>query len=295
MRSDNIADIKRDLKRTNRAVVAIGCSFVQGAELGNNPQEKNDFSFINVLCKEFFKGEYTPINFGQEGAGNYAAISRLFLYDIPWRELDDLIVLFLPSGMQRFDIIKDENCLGIGHEFKTLWPFYAVPRVKNDENWVSVNHNFGKTCYSEKFEVLNAVLNFNILNSWVKSNSARLFIFPAFSREYNKEHFKKEISKDIYRNNRTMLHDDPDKYSNHYDYDYLIDSIPWDRFITIKDSTNFFELCFKNDKNYDPKYSMQNVVDFRRFYNNDWIMPRGHPSAQGHRLLAEELHKILAS
>jgi hypothetical protein len=75
---------------------------------------------------------------------------------------------------------------------------------------------------------------------------------------------------------------------------FLIDQVPWDNFITIDGSQNFFDLCFKNDKTYDPKLTMCDVMNKNILVNNNWIMPRGHPSINGHKLLASELHKILS-
>jgi hypothetical protein len=294
MLNTDINDIKKDLQRTNKAVVAIGCSFVVGSELSDDEQVKNDLTFLNILCKSYLKNQYTPINFGQEAAGNYAAISRLFLYDIPWKSLDELIVIFMPTGMQRFDIIKDENNLGVGNEFRTVWPFYRQPRRANDQYWVGMCEGYENTCYSSRFEVLNTILNFQILNSWVSDNNAKLIVFPAFNNEYNKEYFKDVLSQELSRSTKNFLKEPKVTTLNHYNYDFLVNSVPWDKFITIDNSSSFFEMCFRRDRNYNPKHSMYDVINKQLQFNNDWIMPRGHPSVHGHRFLAGKLGKILA-
>lgn len=289
----NIRDTVFDLKRTQKVIIGLGCSFVQGAELGDKIPEKIEKSFLNVLCQEYFNRTYTPINFGQEAAGNYAAIAKLFLHKIPWQDLEEIIVLFLPSGMQRFDIIRDDNT-SLNIEFKTLWPNYSAPRVKQDEAWHQFNDGYYTTTYSRKFEVLNAILNFQILNSWVAANRAKLFVFPAFSREYSREYFLENIKMDIQRDGKTFLMHSGYAH-NHLNYQFLVDSVPWDDFLTVDGSKTFFDLCWKQDKNYNPSRSMYEVMDFQLMANNDWIMPRGHPSAQGHKLLAEKLFEILVS
>lgn len=293
MLSNNILTIKNDILRTKKVIISLGCSFVQGTELSDSYVTKNELTFLNVLCKDYLDNSYTPINFGQEGAGNFAAISRLFLYDIPWKELDEIIVVFMPSGMQRFDIIKDENATGIGSEFKTLWP-YAVHK-ESDNGWVYINKGYEESCYSQKFEIMNTILSFQILNSWIAENSARLIVFPAFSKEYTKEYFLENISVNIYRDKNMNIVSDKQGMQNFYDYDFLINQVPWDKFVTIQNRSTFFDLCFSKDINYSNRLSMQEVIDNQLMNNNDWIMPRGHPSAQGHRLLAEELLKILNS
>ena len=287
MLSNNVLTIKNDISRTKKAIVALGCSFVQGAELS----DKNNLAFINLLCREYLDKSYTPINFGQEAAGNFAAISRLFLYDIPWKELDEIIVIFMPSGMQRFDIIKDENSTGIGSEFKTLWP-YAVHKEPTN-GWDYINKGYEESCYSEKFEVLNAILNFQFLSSWVAEHSAKLIVFPAFSKEYTKEYFLDNLSADLNRGKNMAIDSVVVGPRNHYNNNFLVNQVPWDKFITIQNKLSFFDLCFSQDINYDKNLSMQQVIEKKLMGNNNWIMPRGHPSEQGHRLLAQELAKIL--
>jgi hypothetical protein len=292
MLSNNILDIRNDILRTKKAIVALGCSFVQGSELSDNHTIKNHSTFLNVLCKEHLGNVYTPINFGQGGAGNFSAISRLFLYDIPWKKLDEIIVVFMPTGMQRYDIIRDENTYGIGTEFKTIWPYTVFEDPTN--GWEYINKGYEESCYSKKFEVLNTILSFQFLNSWVAEHSARLVVFPAFSKEYTKEYFLKNLSVDIHRNKNMQIESTAYGRKNHYDYRFLINQVPWNKFITIQDKSTFYDLCFSQDINYDKRLTMQKVIDGQLMNNNDWIMPKGHPSANGHRLLAEELSKILS-
>jgi hypothetical protein len=302
MLSNNIKDIKEDLARTNRAIVALGCSFVQGAELGlENLTAESQFeyktknAFIHRLCEIYFSSSYTPINFGQEGSGNYAAISRLFLYDIPWKQLDEIVVIFMPTGMQRFDIIKDENSASVGREFKTLWPFVPYPAKLPPglEHLKNFTTGYQQTAYSEKFEVLNCILHFQILNSWINEHSAKLIVFPAFNKEYNREYFLKNLRTDLYRDERTYLQKPNGVNTHSFDYDFLVNTVPWEKFVSINGSSNFFDLCFRNDPNYQEQYSMQEVLNKNLMHDNKWIKPRGHPSELGHDLLARELYKIL--
>jgi len=299
MLSNSLSEISKDLKRTKKAIVAIGCSFVQGAELeiscpaGTDAyQYKNSRTFVNVLCNSL-NNQYTPINLGQEGAGNFAAVSRLFLYNIPWSSLNEIIVIFMPTGMQRFDIIRDDNYSLLGQDFKTINPF-AIFQKSQFEYVKRLNLGYEKTCYSEKFEVLNCIQNFQFLNSWIKNNNAKLIVLPAFGNEYNREHFTKVMKTSVFRNLAETISKEKSNKVPDYDYQFLIDQVPWDKFITIEGSQNFFDLCFKNDKMYDSTLNMYDVVTKNILVNNYWIMPRGHPSVKGHRLLASKLHNILS-
>jgi hypothetical protein len=292
MLSNSITHINQDLKRTKKAIVAIGCSFVQGAELNiscpkgaDENEYKNSRTFVNKLCSKYFKNSYTPINFGQEAAGNFAAISRLFLYNIPWSSLDEIIVIFMPTGMQRLDIIKDDNTCIVGQEFKTLYPLVSEPA----SHFTNFQLGYEKTCYSEKFEVLNAILNFQFLNSWVAVNKAKLLVFPAFTKEYNKDYFLKSLNSSITRNKKWEVTSTTDNLITDFDFDFLVNQVPWDKFLTIDQSKTFFDLSFKNDSCYRSDLDILQVIDNNILLNNQWIMPRGHPSERGHDLMARKL------
>jgi hypothetical protein len=283
---DNIeADINADLQRTKKAIVGIGCSFVEGGELGTI-YEKNNQNFLHVLCKKYLKSTYTPINFGKEGAGNFASIAKLFLYDIHWQDLDEIIIIFLPTGMQRFDVLRDDSW-GIGKDFNTLWP-NAPKNPGHGINWHFFNKWYGLTTHSVKFEILNAILNFQFLTSWATNHNAELLIFPAFEETYNKEYFQDILSQDFYRTeNHELRLRNPKGFV--FDYSFQIDLVPWDKFITIDESRTFFDLVFRNDKHYSSKLSMFDVITYQQMANNDWIMPKGHPSQRGHKLFAKRL------
>ncbi len=291
--------VRQDLQRTKKAIVALGCSFVQGAELVP-PNVKIDkhywkysHTFVNRLCEVYFKKEYTPINFGQEAAGNFAAISRLHLHDIPWNSLEEIIVIFMPSGMQRFDIIRDDNDSVVGNEFKTLWPFVSDSQKGM---FVEFSKLYEKTCYSEKFEVLNFILNFQNLKSWVKAHNAKMLIFPAFSKEYTREYFANCLNLNIFRDHRFQNRlEKVSKKTREFEHEFLLKQVPWEEFLVIDGSRTFFDLCYKNDPKYNPDLSMADVLRLRALANNDWIKPRGHPSELGHDLLAKKLFEIITA
>ena len=83
--------------------------------LNKSPDGKLDFTFmeydnafVNVLCNKYLQGSYTPINFGLRGCGNRATIKELYFYpEIDWHLIDEIIVIYCPSGVERFDFIND--------------------------------------------------------------------------------------------------------------------------------------------------------------------------------------------
>jgi hypothetical protein len=199
----------------------------------------------------------------------------------------------MTTGMQRFDLIRDDNSSMVGADFKTLGPF--VIRKKGNE-LVDFNVAYEETTYSEKFEVLNFILNFQILNNWIKSHKAKLIVFPAFGKEFNKDYFSKVLNTSLVR--EEITHKILDKSSlrkQDFNYNFLIDQVPWEQFVTIDGSNNFFNLCYKNDLKYDPMLSMLEVIGKKTLASNEWIMPRGHPSTNGHDLLARKLSEIITA
>jgi hypothetical protein len=295
MDSKNIRQIKKDLKRTKKAIVALGCSFVEGTELSKNPRVQNSLSFVNVLCNRYLDNNYTPINFGQEACGNAAAINKLFLYDIPWHNLNEIKIIFCPTAMFRYDII-DDSAKDLTNNFKTLYPEPGFQRTPNDQRWWNMNVSYTETCWSKKFDVLNFILEFQILNTWAQLHNADLLVFPAFNNEFTRKYFKDCLNLKISRDVHTQLKN-KEFFRSFPNYNYMLDFIPWDKFISIQNSYNFFDLCFKQDNSYDSTMSMYKMIDDNYFTKNNckWIMERGHPSEIGHDLLAKELSKIYFS
>ena len=51
-----------------------------------------DNAFVNVLCKKYFDGKYTPINLGIRGCGNRGTIKELYMYpNIDWDIIEEII------------------------------------------------------------------------------------------------------------------------------------------------------------------------------------------------------------
>jgi len=172
--------INKTIKRTGKAVVSIGCSFVQGQgaiddDLYDNytwkyqgmgypiriditnaqkfeilkkhpgiirpdPDHVLDFTlmeyknaFVNVLCEKYFDGEYAPINLGIRGCGNRASIKELYFRpEINWDDIKELVVVYMPSGIERFDFVND---LWPEHfHWKAMWP-----NIKYFEHELSVS------------------------------------------------------------------------------------------------------------------------------------------------------------
>ena len=264
-------------------------------------QMVHDNAFLNVLCKQYFSGEYAPINFGIRGSGNRAAIKELYFYpDILWDEIKEIIVVYCPSGLERFDFIDDEHANINDHaRWTTMWPNDTFPGVDGKSVlWTG----YKKSLWSPKFDVLEQITHVQELLLWCKYKNAKLIITPAFHQGYTKENFKGSIMQYVERSDTRELikvHD-PSWFSKFSDFvdvnahekdtDILVNMWPWEKmfapggFPTFADMTMAQEFpdAWKNEY-------------FFKYINigspNVWLTPCGHPSAKAHNLFASYLHK----
>jgi len=286
MRLNQISDINASLEKTKKAVVALGCSFVEGQgaidqclleeykwippRLGEameprfenkktkrsfkqymtqytNPDGSYDYarmelknSFVSVLCNDLLNGSYTPINFGTRGCGNRATISNLFLWpEIRWDLAEEIIVVWFPSGPERFDFIKD-NLYG-NRKFVSMWP---NPSLEGSVTKARLWKSYYESLYSNKFVYLESIVHANNLINWCKVHNADLVVYPAFCN-YNRKIFEDAIYTTINRSQDTKIIDEkhvplPPSLEEHLGK--TIDSWPWDCMWHPEDTGNWAEL-----------------------------------------------------
>ena len=328
-----IAEINESIKHTKKAIISIGCSFVQG-QGAVNPELYEDYNwnydgigvplylkldaseekellkkypsivkiagdlnfrfmeyenaFVNVLCKKYFNGEYTPINLGLAGCGNRGSIKELYFYpEINWHEVEEFIVIYCPSGPERFDFANDQ-WTDHGH-WVCMWPHW---HDKEDGPRRGLWKGYDECVYSEKSEILEQIANVQELMLWCKHhNNARLIITPGFDHRYSKDHFKKSLKMSIGRSieglklpSFKMPGMDPHDNRQHRQ---LLASWPW-------------ECMFKPDgyETFADLVTGQEGVKDDHFFNylgtgspNGWVTACAHPTAKGHDLFAKILHK----
>jgi len=229
MYQDSIQQINDDITRTKRAIISLGCSFVQGQgaidesiyknykwegikygnpnivwDKKNTHQLVKEFSdikilhdgapnfsrheqknaFSNVLAKKYFEGEYASINLGRSGCGNRATIKELYFYPkINWKELTEIIVIYCPTGAERFDFIDD-----IYHELNNhgrwvcAWPSILDDTGPNKMLW----QGYKEAIHSTKFEILEQISHIQELLLWCEHKNAKLIVVPSFQKVYNK-------------------------------------------------------------------------------------------------------------
>lgn len=334
-----IKKINEDIDRTGRAIIGLGCSFVQGqgafdeeivkkygttfTEIGDplrlndiSDQEKNDLvkkypilefggskeiiftfmeyqnAFTNVLSEKYFDGDYAAINLGQRGCGNRATIKELYLYpDIHWNKLKEIIVVYCPSGLERFDFINDQY--NDHHHWVCMWPHDGKEKPRGNL-WQGYKH----ALHSDKFQVLEQICHAQELLTWCKLHNAKLVITPAFDVNYNKEYFYNAVATKITRTIDGSVANSEQvgffkKLVSNSDYQKIVDLFPWDNMFMPDKMPTFADMSLKQEFNYTD-YSKDYFWNYLgKGTPNNWITPCAHPSAKAHDHFAKLLHEHL--
>lgn len=342
MFSHLIPEINRDLQRTKRAIISLGCSFVQGhgaideaiyrnykwewtwdknsplwdlsdedkarlvAEYPDiivHPQPPINFShhehnnsFVNVLCKKYFDGSYTPINLGRSGNGNRATIKDLYFYpDILWDEIQETIVVYCPSGPERMDFMDDTKTLVVNNHPRwiTAWPS-EVDGGKGVRNqlWTGIRDAID----SERFQIMEQIAHVQELLLWCKYHKAKLIIVPAFMQYvYTRDMFVKMLSTRCIRDGDSSLSKAlPNGLRGDRSIPKLVDMWPWESMFYPDDTPSFA------DYSQQQEYGSWEKAPY--FYTHVgkgspdlWISPCGHPTKKAHDAFAKKLYEHILS
>jgi hypothetical protein len=204
-------------------------------------------AFVNVLCKKYFNGTYTAINLGLAGCGNRGSIKELHFYpDLDWNNIDEIIVIYVPSGLERFDFINDtyDN----HYRWKCMWPHYEnMPESANR----ILSEGYAKLLSSIKFEVLEQLAHAQELLTWCKLKNARLIVTPGFDHRYDREYFQHCLWEVIHRDEKGSIVSvgDPNfnQYHTNIDNSNLIKLFPWDNMFMPAGYKTFADLVMSNE------------------------------------------------
>lgn len=331
MFKSQIAQINEDIKRTKRAIISIGCSFVQGhgaieqdiydrykwhhdvtdshttwdltsseekqlldeyPDISINPGNtginfsihENSRSFVNILAKKYFDGKYTPINLGRSGCGNRAAIKELYFYpDILWNELEEIIVVYCPSGAERFDFMSDTSYILNDHNrWVCMWPNSNNTDNPRNTLW----NGYKNAVHSSKFEVLEQIAHVQELMLWCKHMNARLIIVPSFQPVYTRKEFASRIQDTIERSHNGSIIKLGPRSTNNIEIYKMADMWPWANMF----APEGFDTWMGMIENLESTNAY--FYDYKgRGSPNGWITPCAHPSVKSHDLFAKVLHQ----
>lgn len=277
--------LKPIIQKDSKVVIGLGDSFTQGVGSWSKETYKkyngwidplkipNELlaemyanSWVHQLCRNHLP-DYIPVNLGIMGTGNRAAVKELYLHpDLNFNYASDVIVIFMLSGLERFDFINKEfsnQC-----HFYTMWPNPWDPNTTNKKLWEAYAENL----WSEKFTVIENVLNIKEAEMFCKAKGWKLIVTSAFDQRITKEYFSQHAG-----------------FAN----DKLISSMPWNTFLYPQNKKSFIELLLT----YDGRPEMA-LGSFNEYYSKlseptEYITNCMHPTTEGYRLIAFEINKFL--
>ena len=266
----------------------------------------NNNAYVNVLGK-LLKNEWTVANLGVSARGNFSAISNLYMVGINWSLVKDIILIYMPSSMNRIDIISDgfvpHKFSSLDDLFQTAWPSPIGGRdfrnsndelIKshgtNETPWNRLQDSLYDSVYSEKYEVLKTILEFQHLNTWVKLYKAKLIVIPAFSDYYYPEYFSEKIKKGIKREypSRELTDSISNDFSQIENY---VDYVPWSNIHHPHNFHSFYHYALGQVNNDSNNVDMLSLIG--ETSKDNWIMSCGHPSAKAHKLLADYIYTLI--
>jgi hypothetical protein len=265
--------------------------------LNTNDMEVEN-SFTTQLHKKYMN-DWTIVNLGRQATGILSSVYLLYLLPIQYDIADEIILFFSPTSLQRFDVLNDCNSflMGmVGNEFTTIWPNPIERQFLNNGSFANLEDGYSKSIYSEKFEVLQAIMAFKLLNDWVKLHNAKLIVFPAFSKYYNKDYFYEKLNDMIHRDFKSRdVIDIKTTMGMDMNYNHLLDLVPWDKFVEFGGKKTFFDLAFSQEDDYDPNIEMQSLCGVNGGTKNNYIMKCGHPDTKSHSILTDYLFDYISN
>jgi hypothetical protein len=197
---------------SKKYIIGLGCSWTQGE--GGYPEEiwqqyngrvqlrgvddyhlrkyEHENSWVNVLCRDHFK-DYTPINLGVRGIGNFAAVNQLhFCNRIDWKNATGIIILMM-SGFERFDVFQQHPKHDRGqddfyssneyvhYKWRTAWPIANKSGASDNVFWGT----YAKELWSEQFVASWQVINLLNLQAFARANNFKLVLANAFNQSPN--------------------------------------------------------------------------------------------------------------
>ena len=237
---------------------------------------ENDNSFVEVLCREYLT-DYVALNFGMRGNGNRATVMQLFRFpEIDFSNMEDIIVLFFPTGLERFDFTAKTPMDHFTHQ--TLWPHWENNNLSGTKKDLWKGYAF--ECFSDYHNVFEYLDITSILQMWCKQHNASLYICPAFHDDINEKHFL-EVMNSFFPINPFLKDRNIEK----------INKYPWEKHILLDGCRTMAEYTNKLEtgKSGVMLYHQWNYTGSpNKFWSKD-----AHPNAQAHKNIAHLLSDIV--
>jgi hypothetical protein len=279
-----------DLKITSESkiVIGLGDSFTQGRgscsietwerfnwDLKSYKKDPNvifedyENSWVNQLCK-YHLTDYIPVNFGLTGCGNRATVKQLYLRpELNLEMAKEKIVIFLLTGMERFDFVNRE--FDDHRSFFSMWPNPWDKTATHYELWKI----YSEDIWDDKFGYVEMLLNIAEAQMWAKANNAKFVLGSAFRNDYQRKNFQK------------MFSDENTKK--------LVDVINWDNYVYPGGYPSFTDLLVHLEDRDDLLGGGFYAWSFEqeKMSPKQYFTKCGHPSFKGHKVIADELYKFI--
>ena len=221
-------------------------------------EEERRNSWVKLVAEKI---GYEPINLGQKGRGNRAAVKELYLNNID-PNAEKLVVCQL-SGMARFDWVQ----IGPNIRWNNFFPIFP------DRNGNALWRGYAECGSSDQQQAVDCLLNIMELQNWCKLNNAKLLMFSGFDMQI-----------------------DPDKLSSMIDpsKSHWVSLVDWGYFWKPLGNRTLMEVLVRESEPNLSEKELQPIIAYEYFnrYKKEGfamglITPCGHPSYHGHIRIAD--------
>ena len=265
------------IEPTDNLIIAVGDSFTQGigaysidvwnqhygnphfnviGELYRDQQVKNNWA--SQLVKNHLYN-FKVINLAVNGVGNRAAAKEIYLNTIP-KTSGKVVVIFMISGLQRFDFLKPEYN-GTDHmRWLTIWPIPDLHKgepIEKVEQWYAWHGHSDKTSIIETLTAISEVSNFS------KANGYEFVFANAFDPLFD------------FTKMEEVLGSDKD----------LLNIVDWSKFIPNNFTLDFLKIESKETNLWAYTSKLKTP--------STYITPCSHWTIEGQRVVAEHIYKFL--
>lgn len=239
--------------------------------------EQGANNWVRQLCRHFLPG-YKTYNLGMNGGGNRATIKELSLYPLP-RNVGNVIVILLATGLERYDFFKHPNngTAYYGYGPDKIWhqKWQTIFPVANSDRGdaADLQTAYYNLVWSERNDILEFILNIKDLENLCKANGYKFLFAPAFNGQINRETFKD-----------TLVEKEQ----------HLVDLIDWNNYVWVPKKGDFMQYVARMEKK---KYrDMYDIFDERRHTKmpSKYITPCSHWTIEGQYEVAKYLFKVIS-
>ena len=223
-------------------------------------QAKNNW--VRQLCN-YYLPDYKVYNLGVNGAGNRATVRELYLNPLP-KNLGNVIVILMATGIERFDFLKQEDSTA-GIDWHQKWQT-IFPTI-SDRGPISIlEREYFKQIWSPRGDALEFLFTVREVQDFCAVNNYKFLFTSAFDTHINKQ----TLSMDL-------------KSKKEY-----IDIIDWDNYISIPNRESFMDMVNQLENEY------RNIHDIHKHQSklkmpSKYITPCSHWTIEGNRVVAEYL------